>query len=297
VPNEARAIPVEALSTIWKEMPLDLINNTRNEKDGKTSIPVNAPELAPEKINIWKVIICIVIIIILVVTIINEIQRQKAVMMAEKQDAIFKEAIEEINSQDLKVRVSGIEKMEEIFNDSKEKQWRIIRILARSITINHPAPKPLNKGTNQTEPAEDVNKSLSIIKKPKIESTKESNEIITLKESDLYGVNLMGAQLPNVDFNRSYLYQSNLSNANLKNAHFSGAYLRLANLKGTDLRGADLRGADLFKANLEGADFTDEQIMKACHWEKADYEIGRLQKLQKRISKISRVRSECNNSN
>jgi Pentapeptide repeats (8 copies)/Trypsin-like peptidase domain len=282
IPNEARAIPIEVLSKIWKDMPLDLINENKNENNSK--IPISSILLEPptKRKRIWKVIICIAIMIILAIIITNELQKQRAEKIAIAQEAVFNEANNEINSEDEKIRISGIEKMEKIFNDSKEKQWTIVRALARSITTKHPAPKPLNRINNQTKPAEDTNKSLSIIKKPKVENGKKLNEIITLKESNFYDVDLSEAQLPNVDFNRSYLYQSNLSNANLKNAHFNGAYLRGASLKEADLTEADLEGADLlkanleganlFKVNLEGANFTDEQIKQACNWNLARYD-------------------------
>jgi Pentapeptide repeats (8 copies)/Trypsin-like peptidase domain len=280
--DKGEFIKIEALDMIWKTMPLGLIEDTKDENYGGQSIPTNPTISAPEKTNFWKVIICTVIMIILAIIITNELQRQRAEKIAIEQEAVLEEASEEINSEDVKVRISGIEKMEKIFNDSEEKQWIIVRALAKSITRKHPASKPLNKRTDQTRSAEDTNKSLNIIKKTKVESGKIPNEIITLKESNLYDVDLSEAQLPNVDFNRSYLYQANLSNSNFKNAHFNGAYLRGANLNKSNLMGSDLEGADLlkanlegtnlFKVNLEGANFTDEQIKQACNWNLARYD-------------------------
>jgi uncharacterized protein YjbI with pentapeptide repeats len=66
--------------------------------------------------------------------------------------------------------------------------------------------------------------------------------------SDLHGVNLSKAFLPNVILNGA-----NLSRANLRGADLRGAQLRKTNLDGADMYGAILDEANLEEASLEGA--------------------------------------------
>jgi hypothetical protein len=67
----------------------------------------------------------------------------------------------------------------------------------------------------------------------------EGGERANLRDADLYGANLGGADL---------------RDANLFGADLGGADLRCADLYGANLRGADLRGANLYGANLRDAD-------------------------------------------
>jgi hypothetical protein len=65
-----------------------------------------------------------------------------------------------------------------------------------------------------------------------------------VRDGNLVGANLSGADLRSAD----------LSGANLRSANLSGANLSGANLRSADLYGADLRYADLYGANLRSAD-------------------------------------------
>jgi len=65
--------------------------------------------------------------------------------------------------------------------------------------------------------------------------------LLTVRDADLYGVNLRGA---------------NLRGADLYGADLYGANLRGADLRDADLRDADLRGANVYGANLYGVKIT-----------------------------------------
>ena len=60
-----------------------------------------------------------------------------------------------------------------------------------------------------------------------------------------------------------FLKEANLYGAYLCGADLRGAYLRGANLLGADLCGADLRGANLYGANLHGADLRGANLYGA----------------------------------
>jgi uncharacterized protein YjbI with pentapeptide repeats len=80
-----------------------------------------------------------------------------------------------------------------------------------------------------------------------------------LKEADLRGIFLIGADLSYANLKEAnlagaYLNGANLKEANLKEAELDEAHLTGADLSGARLVEANLSGADLEKANLEEAD-------------------------------------------
>jgi hypothetical protein len=75
----------------------------------------------------------------------------------------------------------------------------------------------------------------------------------TLREANLRGANLYGADLRGANLRVANLYGADLRGANLRGANLYGADLRGANLYGAYLRGANLRGANLYGADLRGA--------------------------------------------
>ncbi|MGF1461352.1 MAG: pentapeptide repeat-containing protein [Leptolyngbyaceae cyanobacterium] len=62
----------------------------------------------------------------------------------------------------------------------------------------------------------------------------------SLHRTELYKVNLKGANLKGVHFYRTILREANLSGANLQNSTFDGAFLYDANLEKADLSGSIL---------------------------------------------------------
>lgn len=92
-------------------------------------------------------------------------------------------------------------------------------------------------------------------------------EIPDLKQADLGGVHLEGANLANINLERANLFQAHLEKAVLRKAHLEGAclfgaYLEKADLseahlEGSELLDADLRNANLFNAHLERANLGD----------------------------------------
>ena len=70
----------------------------------------------------------------------------------------------------------------------------------------------------------------------------------------LAGADLQGADLSKADLRDADLQGAQLAGANLRQAILAGATLRQADLRKAVLESADLRGADLEGADLEGAD-------------------------------------------
>ncbi len=92
-----------------------------------------------------------------------------------------------------------------------------------------------------------------------------------LREANLWGANLWGADLREADLRGANLRgadlrEANLWGANLRGANLWGANLQRANLLGANLWGANLRGADLREANLWGANLQRANLSGANLW-------------------------------
>ena len=74
-----------------------------------------------------------------------------------------------------------------------------------------------------------------------------------LRDADLRGAGLSGANLRDADLRGADLRDADLRDADLSGANLRGADLRDADLSGANLKGADLRYADLRGAGLRGA--------------------------------------------
>lgn len=91
---------------------------------------------------------------------------------------------------------------------------------------------------------------------------------LNLPLSDMFGVelvnaNLCMANLSGSDLSMASLHGANLSSAILHRANLSGSCLTGANLSQADLRGASLSDAYLVKANLSGADLSRADLSGA----------------------------------
>jgi hypothetical protein len=86
-----------------------------------------------------------------------------------------------------------------------------------------------------------------------------------LRETDICGADLFGADLRSADIcganlSGTNLRSANLSGADLRSSSLFGADLRGANLRGANLRGANLRRSKLFGANLSGAHLSSADL-------------------------------------
>ena len=161
-------------------------------------------------------------------------------------------------------------------NDFQDSQWRVVKMLAKGITMKSHAPDPLNVKSVIPVPPE-VKEALDIIKGRTLENDrkdklyKSGNTAIDLRKTNLHNIDFIKANLANINLSQSSLLFTNLSGADLKGAYLRGTYLRSANLIGADLENVrfdsnlqDKKGhivrtdfieAELLNANLNNADF------------------------------------------
>jgi uncharacterized protein YjbI with pentapeptide repeats len=229
-----------------------------------------------------------------------------------KEERFFK-AAELIGDESSNVRSAGAVTMGQVMNDSPDKEWDIIEVLANLISTN--SENPRNKDRKNVSP--DVRTAVNIIvaRTAKISSEKDEKYEQHKKDTNpkplnLREINIRDAFLVDTEWNYADLSISNFSRsdlrevtfleADLRKSNFSKAKLNRANLKGANLSDANLKGADLSDADLEGthlegATFTDEQIQKSCNWHLAKYDRQALQRLKPNHKRLRETRSECPN--
>jgi hypothetical protein len=83
-------------------------------------------------------------------------------------------------------------------------------------------------------------------------------KVVTLREADVSGALLRGA-----DIRDCYFYGADLHGSDLRGTNLSFAILVLSNLAGANLAGANLQGSDLSQANLAGANLQGANLKDA----------------------------------
>jgi hypothetical protein len=231
-------------------------------------------------------------------------------------ESIEKRLLEAGNQmKDSALREEGIKAMKRIMQDSPSNQWDIIDNFTKIVRKKSPAPKKLNiLLKNRKLVSEEVKTILTVIKTRVPEndhvgwSSVNERRVLNLAEVNFFGADLQKANLPEADLSRSDLTNVSLIGSNFKDAYLRGAYLRGTDLSDADLTGADLEGADLMgvalentnltRANLRGAkltvdNLTDEQIKKACNWQLAIDNTGRLEEMAQEDEQDSSTNSDC----
>ena len=205
-------------------------------------------------------------------------------------------SVDQLWSQDIGERISGIRKLERIAKDYPTEHWAIMEELAEFIRIK--APRQEGEEERSPEISEDIQAALTVIgqrdpeKDPQNKKLDLSNTDIrgaNLREGKLQGVNLRKANLQGVNFDLANLQGAILKEVNLQGASFynanlqeeadlrkanlqevcflgaklQGAFLSASNMQGVNLRGAKLKGASLTIANLEGASLHGADLSRA----------------------------------
>jgi hypothetical protein len=176
----------------------------------------------------------------------------------------YTDAITQLGSDKLDIRIGGIYALERIARDSARDHSTIMEVLAAFIREHSREPWPPHDSDSEewsrtTRP--DVQAALTVIGR---RDTRRDIAPIDLADANLTGANLAHAKLTDANLSRV-----NLATATLGSARLIRANLTDANLSGTYLIDADLSGADLYTSNLHFADFrcarlTGAKLAAAC---------------------------------
>ncbi|MGI5414039.1 pentapeptide repeat-containing protein [Streptomyces chartreusis] len=175
----------------------------------------------------------------------------------------FTQAIDQLGSEQIVVRLGGIYGLERIARNSFTDAATIAEILSSYIRQHSPrladddmpTGSPVIPAHLQTRAA-DVQAALTILARGAMRP--EGEERLRLPETDLRRANLTKARLAGADFEGA-----NLGWAWLRLAQLPGADLTDANLQTADLGGANLEGAELVGANLQGAHLQGASLLGA----------------------------------
>ncbi len=195
-------------------------------------------------------------------------------------------SVDQLWSKDIGERISGIRKLERIAKDYPTEHWAIMEELAEFIRIK--APRQEGEEERSPKLLDDVQAALRVIggRESKKDPPKQRLDLrnIDIRGAKLNGANLQrvnfnGANLKKVIFNGANLQRAQLMRANLQEAQLIRANLQWTFLNRTELQGAILqkaklqraflKGANLQGAFLSGADFSGASI-ESCQIESAD---------------------------
>ena len=192
------------------------------------------------------------------------------------------EAIEQLGSDKLDVRIGGIYALERVARDSARHHPAVMEVLTAFIRehSHEPWPPPDSGGREperSTRP--DVQAALTVVGRRDAQRDIQPMNLTgtDLARADLHGANFTRADLGGADLTGADLHGADLTSANLGRADLTGAdlgradltrarlfFARLfcarlsyARLTRADLGGADLTGANLGRADLTGADLMD----------------------------------------
>ena len=237
---------------------------------------------------------------------------QKNVVVAEEKQVTerFTQAINQLGSEKIEVRLGGIYALERIAKDSSKDHWTIMEVLTAFVRERSPVsrlPKNNSKQTlltdslPQSEPSEDntppkiaadEQAALTVIGRRDLKKEK-LNQHINLSQAYLSGATLSGADLRFADFRFADLSGADLSGASLSGANLYGANLSGASLSGANFSGANLYGANLSKTNLSYANLYNAKLRHAAlcnaYLSHADLMIADLSSINLRDADLSRA--------
>ena len=154
----------------------------------------------------------------------------------------FTQAIDQLGSKDLEIRLGGIYSLERTAYEDRDHHWPVMEVPTAYVR-QHASRRPKKESSEDVSPADrdapepDIQAILSVIGR--------RSEYHTNREVEPGPIDLRG---------------SNLRGANLQGANLRGAILRASDLSRASLRGADLREASLAGTILEGARLNDAKV-------------------------------------
>ena len=188
-------------------------------------------------------------------------------------------AINQLGSDKLEIRLGAIYALERIANDSERDHWPIVEILTAFIRTH--APWPPRSDVDLPARSVDIQAVLRVLRRRNLALEKQPERTLDLRNVDFRGADLAGAQINDADlsgvhFETATLRGVHAKGANLWDARFGtdGALAAPrtecseAHFEGATFRRVDLRRTLLQEAHLEGArlhevDFTDAWLRRA----------------------------------
>jgi len=180
----------------------------------------------------------------------------------------YTKAIEQLGSDKLDVRTSGIYALERVARcDSARNHPAVMEVLTAFIRERSHDQGPAEPGRPIRS---DVQAALTVIGR---RDQKREIRPIDLTGADLTRADLVGADLTGADLTGAHLTGANVYGGHLSRAQFAGADLTRAHLacvdlagaqlKNATLRGTDLTDAKLDRADLHGADLYGSDLIRA----------------------------------
>uniref|UniRef100_A0AAU3I5V3 Pentapeptide repeat-containing protein n=1 Tax=Streptomyces sp. NBC_01393 TaxID=2903851 RepID=A0AAU3I5V3_9ACTN len=166
----------------------------------------------------------------------------------------FNNAIKNLGSTSLDIRLGGIYALERIMHDSARDHQTVTSVLSAYARQHSPVPAPGTKVSLPTKPTLQVDIQAVMTVLANRGSDRGRGTPIDLSRTALQGMQLAGDP-GRIDFRRANLEQADLRNAVIRNVNLSKAWLFEANLSGAALEASNFSGATLWYANLAGTAF------------------------------------------
>ena len=187
---------------------------------------------------------------------------QKNVQISEKNTYIsqekqvterFTQAINQLGSDKVEVRLGGIYALERIAKDSPEDHWNIVEVLSSFIREKSPA------STKETvsSPAIDVQATLTVLGRRKTDS-ELPEQYINLERTNLNGVRLRKA-----NFSRSRLTDSSFRGAEISESDFSKMVALPVDFQSVKFITVDFSKAMLLGSTFHGSSFMEIKFIEA----------------------------------
>ena len=183
----------------------------------------------------------------------------------------YTNAIGQLGSKELDVRIGGIYALERIARDSDKDHPTVMEVLTAFVHEHCREPWPPSADDepgaddSKRRMRRDVQAAVTVIGRRK---ARYDRRPVNLVGADLTGAYLRGAYFRGVDLTDAYLTKADLEGADLGGARLIRAHLRMARLHRADLTAAhlsdaDLTGADLRDAHLCAANLTNARLTAA----------------------------------
>ncbi|WP_157121448.1 pentapeptide repeat-containing protein [Nocardia miyunensis] len=167
----------------------------------------------------------------------------------------FRLAAEQLSSDKIAVRISGIYLFERLAEDSPADHATVYSVLAAFVRTQAPAtncPPPKEPGVGPV----DIQVAMTVI------GRRDTSREQSADKPDLNRTCLAGIDLGNANLFGTNLTDANLAHANLTSTNLANATLNKADLSDVDLAYATLTGAGLTGANLNGAFLTSANLTR-----------------------------------